>query len=427
MTVVVLVGGQWGDEGKGKIVDLLAERASYVVRFSGGNNAGHTVVNDYGQFRLHLVPSGIFNPDTTCVIANGVAVDPAALLEEMEFLEKGGVSLERLYVSDRAHVIMAYHIQQDALEESCRGQGALGTTRRGVGPAFADKTARMGIRMGDLVDPDRLRACLTPILEFKNRLLGLVYEAPPLDLDLVYEEYAAYGRRLAPHIKDVIGLLQRALAQKSHILLEGAQGAMLDPDFGTYPYVTSSPPSAAGACQGSGIGPTRLDRALGVFKAYTTRVGQGPMPSEMAPEIGDMVRERGQEYGTTTGRPRRCGWFDGVAARFAAQVNGLDGAVITRLDVLDGLPSIKACVQYSLDGRLVDTPPGDPDLLARCQPVYREWPGWQASTAKVRRFDDLPQLAQDYLNGISEMTGCPIYLVSVGAHRQDTIEVRKVF
>ncbi|MDP2725991.1 MAG: adenylosuccinate synthase, partial [Dehalococcoidia bacterium] len=400
MTVAVIIGGQWGDEGKGKIVDLLAEKASYVVRFSGGNNAGHTVINNYGHFRLHLVPSGIFNPSTTCIIGNGVAVDPASLLEEMENLEKSGVSTEKLYISDRAHVIMSYHIQQDRLEEACRGQGALGTTRKGVGPAFADKTARIGIRMGDLTNAEILRARLTPILEFKNRLLNLVYGAPPLNLDQVWEEYAAYGQRLSEQIKDVTSLLQQALAQDSRILLEGAQGTMLDLDFGTYPYVTSSPPSAGGACQGSGIGPSHLDQVLGVFKAYVTRVGQGPMPTEMAPAMGEAVREKGQEYGATTGRPRRCGWFDTVAARFAAQVNGLHGAIITRLDVLDDLPSLKVCTHYSLDGRLVDTPPSDPDLFARCQPVYEEWPGWQTPTSMVRRFNDLPQPAQDYINAI---------------------------
>ncbi len=427
MAVVVVMGGQWGDEGKGKIIDLLADKVSHVVRFSGGNNAGHTVVNDYGEFRLHLVPSGIFNPDTTCVIGNGVAVDPAALIQEMELLEKGGVSLQRLFLSDRAHVIMPYHIQQDGLEESCRGQGALGTTRKGIGPAFSDKASRTGIRMGDLLNAGVLRARLGPILELKNRLLELVYGAPPLGLDQVWEEYSAYGQRLAPRITDTFLLLAKAMGKGAHILLEGAQGAMLDPDFGTYPYVTSSPPTAAGACQGSGIGPTHLDRVLGVFKAYATRVGQGPMPSEMAAATAEQVRERGQEYGATTGRARRCGWFDAVAARFAAQVNGFGGAIITRLDVLDALPSIKICTRYGLNGGFLDTFPSDLDLLARCQPVYEEWPGWQTATSGVRRFDDLPQRARDYVNALSEVTGCPVYLVSVGPRREETIVVKEVF
>ncbi|MDP2936824.1 MAG: adenylosuccinate synthase [Dehalococcoidia bacterium] len=427
MSVVVVIGGQWGDEGKGKVIDLLAEKAAYVVRFSGGNNAGHTVVNDYGQFRLHLVPSGIFNPGTACIIGNGVAVDPASLIEEMDVLEKGGVSVQRLYISDRAHVIMPYHLLQDGLEEACRGTGALGTTRKGVGPAFSDKASRTGVRMVDLLDSNSLRERLAIVLEFKNRLLKEVYGASPLDLELVCEEYYKYGQRLAPHIRDTIALLGAALEQKSHILLEGAQGAMLDPDFGTYPYVTSSPPTAAGACQGSGIGPTRLDKVLGVFKAYATRVGQGPMPTEMAPPTGEMVRERGQEYGTTTGRPRRCGWFDAVAGRFAARVNGFDGAIITRLDVLDTLTSIKVCTQYNLDGVLLDSPPSDADLLVRCQPVYQEWPGWEAPTSGVRRFRDLPEPARNYVNGISEVTGCPVHLVSVGPHRDETIELREIF
>lgn len=427
MAVVVVVGGQWGDEGKGKIIDLLADRASHVVRFSGGNNAGHTVVNDYGEFRLHLVPSGIFNPGTMCVIGNGVAVDPAALIEEMDLLAKGGVNLQRLFISDRAHVIMPYHIQQDGLEESCRGQGALGTTRRGIGPAFSDKASRIGIRMGDLLEPGVLRSRLAAIWELKSRLLELVYGAPPLDLDRVWEEYSSYGQRLAPYIRDTISLISEAMEEGADILLEGAQGAMLDPDFGTYPYVTSSPPTAAGACQGSGIGPTRLDRVLGVFKAYATRVGQGPMPSEMAAATADLVRERGQEYGATTGRPRRCGWFDAVAAHFAARVNGLGGAIITRLDVLDALPSLKVCTRYSVDGGFRDTLPSDPDLMARCQPVYEEWPGWLTPTSGVRRFEDLPKQAQGYVDAISKLTGCPVYLVSVGPRREETIEVRNVF
>lgn len=427
MTVVVVVGGQWGDEGKGKIVDLLAEKASYVVRFSGGNNAGHTVVNNYGEFRLHLIPSGIFNPDTTCIIGNGVAVDPRALIEEMDSLNKGGVPTEGLYVSDRAHVIMPYHILQDSLEEASRGQGAIGTTMRGVGPAFADKTARTGIRMGDLASIQRLRARLAPLLDFKNRLLTQVYGAPAVDLEQVCEQYAAYGQRLARNIGDVTGIVGEAVSANARVLLEGAQGAMLDPDFGTYPYVTSSSPTAGGACQGSGIGPTRIDRVLGVFKAYATRVGQGPFPTEMPSNIGDMVREEGQEYGATTGRARRCGWFDAVAGRFAAQVNGLDGAVITRLDVLDKLPSLRICTHYRLDGHLLSTPPSDPDALARCEPVCQDWPGWQETTSKVRRFADLPQAAQEYVNAVAEATGCPVYLVSVGPRREETIEIKDAF
>ncbi|MDP2659228.1 MAG: adenylosuccinate synthase [Dehalococcoidia bacterium] len=427
MSVVVVIGGQWGDEGKGKIVDLLAENASHVIRFSGGNNAGHTVVNTYGEFRLHLVPSGIFNSNTSCIIGNGVAIDPRALLEEMGVLEQGGVSLNRLYISNRAHVIMPYHVQQDSLEEASRGGGALDTTRRGIGPAFADKTARAGIRMGDLLGADRLRARLTPIIEMKNRLLTLLYQGQPLDLEHICEEYVAYGHRLAVHIKDVTGMLQDAVKGNSRILLEGAQGALLDPDFGTYPYVTSSAPSAAGACQGSGIGPTRVDRVIGVFKAYSTRVGNGPLPSQMPQEMGDLVRERGREYGTTTGRPRRCGWFDAVAARFAAQVNGLDSVAITRLDVLDTLPLLRVCTSYDLHGESLSTFPSDPDELNLCQPVYQEWPGWQQPTTHVRRFGDLPRKAQDYVGAISDLTGCPISLVSVGARREETIHLQEVF
>jgi adenylosuccinate synthase len=427
VTVVTVVGAQWGDEGKGKIIDLLAERADYVVRFSGGNNAGHTVVNSYGQFRLHLIPAGIFSTRATCIIGNGVAVDPAALLEEMDLLREKGVDLSRLYLSDRAHVIMPYHTLQDSLEEKARGTGALGTTKRGIGPAFADKAARAGLRLGDMVREESLRSRLAPILELKNSLLTQVYGHPALALEELLAEYAGYGRRLAPYVRDTTHLLQEAVEQGATVLLEGAQGTMLDPDFGTYPYVTASPCTAGGASLGSGIGPTRINRVLGVFKAYATRVGQGPLPSEMVHETGEVIRERGQEYGATTGRPRRCGWFDAVAARFAARINGFDGALITRLDVLDTLPLLKICTSYQVDGAELHSPPGDIELLRRCQPVYEEWPGWQSQTTSIREFEDLPRQAQDYVNRISQLIGCPIHLVSVGPRREETIEIRPVF
>ncbi|MFQ6019715.1 MAG: adenylosuccinate synthase, partial [Dehalococcoidia bacterium] len=387
MPAIVVVGGQWGDEGKGRVVDLLAEKSHIVARYSAGNNTGHTVINSLGEFKLHLVPAGIFYPDKVCVIGNGVAVDPRVLLKEIEELEASDVGVRgRLFVSDRAHVIMPYHQLIDKLDETLRGKGAIGTTGRGVGPCFFDKVGRAGVRMADLVDAEALLSVLSFVLPYKNAFLEKLYEAEPLSMEQVHAEYAEYGRRLAPFVADTSSMVQEALAAGQTALLEGAQGALLDLDAGTYEYVTSSVPSSltGGATIGLGIGPTQVDRVLGVYKAYCTRVGNGPMPTEIVGSEGDALRERGAEFGATTGRPRRCGWFDAVAARYSARVNGLSAFALTRLDVLDQFETIKIGTAYKLDGAVTEEFPGGAAVLARAQPIYEEHSGWRADTSGVR-------------------------------------------
>ena len=426
MPIIAVIGAQWGDEGKGKVVDLLAEKAQVVVRFSGGDNAGHTVINPFGEFKLHLVPSGIFYPRATCIIGSGTVINPARLIEEMDQLNKCGVDTSRLVISDRAHLVMPYHILLDGLEEESRGGKALGTTRRGIGPAFTDKIARLGIRAAELLDKRLLLERLNPVLEYKNAVLTRIYGVSPLALAEVYKQYCQYGERLAAYIKDTSVVIKEAQDRGEVILLEGAQGAMLDPDYGTYPYTTSSSPLSGGACLGAGIGPTRIDRVLGVFKAYCTRVGSGPMPTELKDETGSLIRERAYEYGTTTGRPRRCGWFDAVAARLSNQVNGFTGVAVTRLDVLDTLPSLKICTAYKLEGRTIDYFPASATALERCQPVYEELEGWQADTSDIREFSALPPRAKKYVNRLAELISCPVDLVCVGPSREQAIEVRPV-
>jgi adenylosuccinate synthase len=426
MPAITVIGGQWGDEGKGKIVDLLAQQADVVVRFSGGDNAGHTVVNPHGEFKLHLIPSGIFSPSTTCIIGNGVVINPAVLLDEIDQLNKRGVDTSRLFISDRAHLVMPYHILLDGLEEESRGGKALGTTRKGIGPAFADKTARLGVRTGDLLDETALMERLRPILDFKNTILTKIYGVSPLSLDDVYRQYCQYGERLAPYIREITIMLEEALDREELVLLEGAQGALLDPDFGTYPYTTSSSPLAAGSCLGSGLSPVRLRSIIGVFKAYCTRVGSGPMPTELKEETGTMIRERAHEYGTTTGRPRRCGWFDAVAARFSTRINGFTGIAVTRLDVLDSFPSMKLCVGYKLDGDTIDYFPGSVATLERCQPIYEELPGWQTATSDIREFERLPLEARQYITRLEELLACPVNLISVGQGREQSIMVGSI-
>jgi adenylosuccinate synthase len=422
MPVIAIIGAQWGDEGKGKVVDLLAQKAGVVVRFSGGDNAGHSVINPHGEFKLHLVPSGIFYPEVTCIIGNGVVVNPRVLIEEIEQLNKRGVDTSRLFISDRAHLIMPYHLLLDGLEEEARGGGALGTTRKGVGPAFTDKAARLGIRTGDLLDKEVLLGRLRFVLEYKNIILTKVYGVNPLSLDEVYAQYCQYGERLARYIQETTTMLEEALSRGELVLLEGAQGTLLDPDFGTYPYTTSSSPLGGGGCLGAGLSPTKIDRILGVFKAYCTRVGSGPMPTELKDETGDLIRERAHEYGTTTGRPRRCGWFDAVAARFSTRINGFTGAAITRLDILDVLPRLKICVGYELDDKIIDYFPASVAALARCRPVYEELPGWETSTTDVRQFNKLPAKARQYIAKIEELISCPVSLICVGPERERTIQ-----
>ncbi len=421
MPVIAVIGAQWGDEGKGKIVDLLAEEAHVVMRFSGGDNAGHTVVNRYGEFRLHLVPSGIFSPRAVSILGNGVVINPSALLGEIDELNQRGVDTSRLFISDRAHLVMPYHILLDGLEEESRGGKAIGTTRKGIGPAFADKIARLGIRTCDLLDKEVFRERLRFILSDKNTILTKVYGASPLVEDDVYRQYCQYGERLSPHIRETTIMLEEALNRGELVLLEGAQGALLDPDFGTYPYATSSSPLAGGGCLGAGLGPTKINQALAVFKAYCTRVGGGPMPTELKDDISEAIREVAHEYGTTTGRPRRCGWFDGVAAKFSSRINGFTRAAITRLDVLDILPSLKICVGYQLDGKSIDYFPASAATLERCQPIYEELPGWQVPISDIRSYDQLPPQARQYLGRLEELISCPISLISVGMRREQTI------
>ena len=423
MPVIAVIGAQWGDEGKGKVVDLLAEKARVVVRFSGGDNAGHTIVNPLGKFALQLVPSGIFYPETVCIIGNGVVINPAVLITEIDQLNQRGVTVtsDNLVISNRANLIMPYHILLDGLEEDSRGGKAIGTMRRGIGPSFSDKVARLGIRAGDLLDKEAFRGRLRPILEHKNAILTNVYGVSPLSLDEVYSQYCQYGERLAPHIRETTIMIEEALNRDELVLLEGAQGTLLDPDFGTYPYVTSSSPVAGGSSVGAGIGPTKIDAVLGIFKAYITRVGTGPMPTELKDATGDLIRERGHEYGTVSGRPRNCGWFDAILARFSARVNGLTGMAITNLDILDTFPLLKICVAYELDGKTIDNFPSTIAALERCQPIYEELPGWQAPISHMREYEQLPVEARQYVARLEELISCPVNLICVGPGREETI------
>ncbi len=432
MSAIVIVGGQWGDEGKGRVVDLLAQKAHIVARYSAGNNAGHTVINELGEFKLHLVPAGIFYPDKVCVIGNGLVIDPPVLLQEIAELEERGVSVRgRLFLSDRAHVLMPWHRIIDNLDEKLRGKGAIGTTGRGVGPAFMDKVGRAGVRIADLVDPESLDQLLSFLVPYKNAVLEKLYGVDTLSLDAVRAEYVEYGTRLAPFVADTSALVQEALAAREQVLLEGAQGSLLDLDSGTYEYVTSSVPSslAAGAAIGIGIGPTQIRTVLGVYKAYNTRVGNGPMPTELLDETGVLLREGGPrpEYGSTTGRPRRCGWFDAVAAGYSARINAITDAALTRLDVLDALPVIKVCTAYRVGGKTMKTLPASSLAMARAEPVYEEIQGWHEDTSGVRRFEDLPVQAQKYVRYIEDVLGAPICLVSVGPERDQGIVMRNIF
>lgn len=430
MSVVALIGAQWGDEGKGHLVDLLASKARLVIRYGGGNNAGHTVVNHLGTFKLHLIPSGIFDPATVNVIGSGVVINPEALLQEIDELTSRGVNISKLFISERAHVIMPYHVMLDKLQEDDRGDGKIGTTGRGIGPAYADKMSRTGIRMADLLHEETLLNRLRSVLDEKNRVLTKLYGAKALSLHDTYLRFLDLGHKLADHITDTHQIIQRALEKDLPILLEGAQGSLLDVDHGTYPYVTSSPPGAAGACQGAGIGPTRIDSVIGVYKAYTTRVGEGPFPTELEGPEADALRQIGTpwaEVGTTTGRLRRVGWFDAVMARYAAQVNGIDTVAITKLDVLDGLKTIKICTGYKLHEATLEFPPATTAVLEQVEPVYEELPGWMSSTTAIRRFQDLPEAAQSYVARICQLVGARLGIISVGPDRDQTIMAIEVF
>lgn len=424
MPAYAVIGGQWGDEGKGKVVDFLAEDSHYVVRYSGGNNAGHTVINEKGSFALHLVPSGIFWPHVTCVIGNGVVVDPSVLLAEIEALEERAVDTSRLVLSDRAHVIMPYHVTLDVLEEQSRGASAIGTTGKGIGPAYMDKVGRVGIRVGELLDAaneDTFLPRLEHAVKQKNALITKVYGGEPIDMGLLMGQCVEWGEQLKPYIQPTEQLLQSALSRGDNVLIEGAQGALLDIDHGTYPYVTSSSPSIGGAYTGLGIPPRSIAGCAGVFKAYSTRVGGGPLVTELTDEVGASIREKAWEFGATTGRPRRVGWFDAVAARYSADLNGFTSLVLTRLDILDGMESVKICTGYRLNGGSLDCFPGNSSTVERCEPIYEEFEGWTEPTASVTQMENLPGKALRYVRRLEELIGVPIDLISTGPRREETV------
>jgi adenylosuccinate synthase len=420
--VIILVGGQWGDEGKGKVIDYLAAKANMVIRSQGGNNAGHTVITEDGEFKFQLIPSGILYPGCTCIIGNGVVVDPIVLLREISQLKERGIEPRNLIVSERAHMVMRYHPLFDQLEEESRGDDRLGTTWRGIGPAYSDKIRRIGFRIGDLQKEGFMRKKLDFVVgQVKNPILAKLYDKEPYDWESMLEEYMGYAKQLDPYIKDTFPMIQDALDRGVNILLEGAQATMLDLDFGTYPYVTSSNPTAGGALTGSGIAPTMVDLTVGVFKAYTTRVGYGPFPSELLNEIGDQIRERGHEFGTVTGRPRRIGWFDSAVARYAVRINGIGRAALMRLDILDDQPLLKICTAYDFRGERHIHPIANISHYKHCTPVYEEMPGWETPIGSARCWEDLPARCQDYVERIGELIGAPIDLIGTGPRRDQFV------
>lgn len=421
MPAVVLLGSQWGDEGKGKITDLIASDFDYVVRYQGGNNAGHTVIHGGKKLALHAVPSGIMYPEVIPVIGNGCVVDPKVLVGEMDMLKEEGFSTERLLISNNAHVIMPYHRDLDGASERRLGNNLIGTTKRGIGPCYQDKAARIGIRMQDLLDEHIFRKKLEAALQEKNDILTKVYSLQPYTVDEVCEEYLPFAEIIKPHIVDTSHILNDALTSSRSILFEGAQGTLLDLDHGTYPFVTSSSCTAGGAAIGSGIGPTKIDKVLGITKAYVTRVGSGPFPTELSDEVGKTLTTVGGEYGVTTGRVRRCGWYDAVIAKYAVEVNGLTDIALTKLDVLGALETIKVCIAYEYEGEIYKTLPTSQTVLHHAKPIYQEFPGWQCDISHCRSFFDLPHEAKDYVDFLEELAGVPISIIAVGPDRDQTI------
>ena len=420
MTSVVVVGTQWGEEGKGKITDFLSANAEVIARYQGGDNAGHTIVIDGKKFKLHLIPSGIFFPEKISVIGNGVVVNPKSLVKELAYLHEEGVSTDSLRISDRAHVILPYHIELDRLQEESKGDNKIGTTIKGIGPAYMDKAARVGIRIADLLDREVFAERLRINLEEKNRQFTKLYDAEALSFDDIFEEYYEYGQQIKQYVTDTSVILNDALDNGKRVLFEGAQGVMLDIDQGTYPFVTSSNPVAGGVTIGSGVGPSKIDKVVGVCKAYTSRVGDGPFPTELFDEVGDRIREVGHEYGTTTGRPRRVGWFDSVVMRHSRRVSGITNLSLNSIDVLSGLDKVKICVAYDLDGERIDHYPASLEQLKRCKPIYEELPGWSEDITGVRHLDELPENARNYVRRIGELVGVRISTFSVGPDRDQT-------
>ncbi len=423
MPTKVVVGAQWGDEGKGKTIDILAAKSDIVVRTSGGNNAGHTIEADGVTYKLHLMPSGILNPETLNIISLGVVVDPKVLLAEIDGMEEKGISTKNLKIDARAHVIMPYHIELDGLSEAARGKGDIGTTKKGIGPCYMDKAERCGIRMCDLINPDKFRHMVCENLKIKNKLIELVYGGKPFDAEAIISEYSEYAKRLAPYVTDTTPLLYNGIKDGKEVLFEGAQGILLDIGIGTYPYVTSSHPISGGVCVGSGIGPTLIDECIGIMKGYTTRVGNGPFPTELDDEIGEQIRQNGHEFGTTTGRPRRTGWFDAVIAKFAVRTNSLTSIVLNKIDPLGGVGKIKICVAYEKNGEIITDFPPTLEELAECTPVYEEIDGWDEDISNIKEFDKLPVAAQNYIRRIEELCDCKIASVGVGPGRDQNIDL----
>jgi adenylosuccinate synthase len=424
MANIVVVGAQWGDEGKGKVIDILAENFSYIVRYQGGNNAGHTVVIEDEKFILHLIPSGILHKGKTCIIGNGVVIDPKALLDEIEKLRSKGIDTGgRLFISENAHIIFPYHKVIDELKEAGKGKTKIGTTKKGIGPCYADKVSRSGIRLIDLANDDVFKQKLKQNLEEKNKILEILYGFKGFSFDKIYRDYCSYREKIMPFVRNTSLMLEKAIKAKKAVLFEGAQGTLLDIDYGTYPFVTSSSSTAGGACTGAGVGPTMIDKVVGVVKAYTTRVGEGPFPTEFSPDMMDKIRTKGMEFGATTGRPRRCGWFDAILVKHSILVNGMSEIVVTKLDVLDELPKIKICVGYKYEGNIYRDFTSSIDVLKGCQPLYEEMDGWQADTTGVTSFIKLPRNAKIYLKKIQKMLNTKIVLISVGSSRKQTIMV----
>jgi adenylosuccinate synthase len=427
MTTVVVVGTQWGDEGKGKITDFLAESADVVSRYQGGNNAGHTIIIKDKKYKVHLIPSGIFYDDKICVIGNGMVINPAALLDEIKYIHDNGYSTKNLKISDRAHVIMPYHLTLDALEEAQKGEQKIGTTLKGIGPCYMDKAARSGIRIADLLEPEVFEPKLRASVATKNIWIEKVYGGQGLNADDILKEYTEYANQIRPYVTDTSVILNDAIDGGQKVLFEGAQGVMLDIDYGTYPFVTSSNPSAGGVTIGAGVGPTKIDHVIGVAKAYTSRVGDGPFPTEQNNEIGDRIREIGHEYGTTTGRPRRIGWFDSVVVRHARRVSGLTGLSLNSTDVLSGLKTVKICTAYKYQGEIIDYYPASLSVLNQCEAIYEELPGWDEDITQVKSLADLPENARRYVERVAELTGIPIAIFSVGRNRDQTNQVVKIY
>lgn len=427
MASVIIVGTQWGDEGKGKIVDYLANKAQYVVRSQGGSNAGHTVVVDNIKYKLRLLPSGILHKDKVCIIGNGVVIEPKVFLSEIDGLIEKKVNMSNLKISNRAHVLMPYHKILDELQEEDLGENKLGTTKNGIGPCYMDKASRLGIRIVDLMNKETFAKKLKFNVELKNKLLKKLYNHEGINYEELLKEYLEYAERLRPYVADTTTILNKAIKEKKNILFEGAQATMLDLDHGTYPFVTSSYPAAGGACTGSGVGPRKIDNVIGVVKAYSTRVGEGPFPSELFDDVGQFIRDKGGEYGTVTGRARRCGWLDACVIKYASYINGLDSVAITRLDILDELEKLKICVAYKYNGEILEDYPADLDILSKVEPVYEEFEGWKTSTTNIREYDKLPENAKKYLKRLSEVIDTEISIVSVGAGRDETIIIKDIF